>query len=228
MRGFVRRFPSLAATAAAWLACVAAAPAEAAVTLQLQLSSVSCQTYTAEGWVAGNCETASSSGGSVGASFAAVIERGYAAGLYATYTYHYTDDGLAVGPNPGIQTDVNGLVRPFLPVDHEAGVLTFHSNDCRPSRYCGFAPWWDVSGTQFEPPLILGLNDRPDDISGSVSLHAFIHLRPDAPVDRITPTLFVGVGRNVFAAPVPEASTFGLMALGLPMLAFLARRRRKG
>jgi hypothetical protein len=207
----------LAAAAVACAAGAAPAPAAALVTLDTSVSNIACGIV---GRVdAGDCTNL---------SFAATIEPGETAFLSATLNYHYTDDGLAL-PTP-MQFQVNSLGMNGVVTFHEAAALYVNSNLCD-SRYCSLPPHVRAEGTPFAP-LILGLNDHPDDLSGSRSMYIEMTSLGDLPLPMsYSTTLFLYPFSIVFAppaAPVPEPATVGLFSACLIALGWRLRRRRSG
>ena len=196
-------------------ACAAALPARAMVTLETNLSDITCGITGAAGeTLFSDCN---------GMSFAARIEPGQTAFLRGTLNYHYTDDGLPLPYPQGIQGDAAGFL--MIPVTFEVGALYFGSNDCSDSRYCNTLPGLIVSGTRFTPPLVLGLNDQADDITGSKALFVTVGVAADTPFG-FSSTLFVSHFPVLFSAPVPEPATLALMAGGLLLTSLMLGRRR--
>jgi hypothetical protein len=214
MRVPLRRLSVLAASAAAWMALIVSAPARAVVTLETYLSPITCGITTAGETVPSSCDSL---------LFDAVLQPGQQAFLRQILTYHYTDDGLRIIPTRFIQAHISGL-GPQIAVDYEAAALHFYSNDCTGSRYCGFPPSVMVIGTRFDP-LVLGLNDHPDDFWGAKELFVNVAYSSGAQ-GPFSIRLSAGWGPELFSAPVPEPSTFGLMAVGLLALGLLSWRRR--
>jgi hypothetical protein len=208
----------LAAAAAAVAGAAGMAPAAALVTLDTSLSNIACGITDAAGRVdPGDCTRL---------SFAATIEPGETAFLRATLNYHYTDDGLPL-PTP-MQFQVNSLGTNGVVTFHEAAALYVNSNLCD-SRYCSLPPHVRAEGTMFAP-LILGLNDHPDDLSGSRDMYIELTALGDLPLPMsYSTTLFLYPFSIVFAppaAPIPEPATVSLIGAGLIALAWARRRRR--
>lgn len=191
-----------------------AMPAHAMVTLQANVSNISCGITRASGETAlGDCDTL---------SFAASILPGESAFLRSTLSYHYTDDGLLLNSPWRIQLDSNGLS--LLPSPHEVGIIYLASSNCSGNRYCQIPPDApSFSGVTFQP-VILGLNDQPDDLSGSFDFFISMSLPAEAPRGYST-TLFLSATPVAVSAPIPEPATLGLMVSGLLALAFMTRRR---
>ena len=74
-------------------------------------------------------------------------------------------------------------------------------------------------------PLVLGLNDQRDDITGNVDLFVTVSQAANSGFGYST-TLFIGTQVVAISAPVPEPATLGLMAGGL-LLSIAWHRRRK-
>jgi hypothetical protein len=113
---------------------------------------------------------------------------------------------------------------------NEAAALYVDSNLCG-SRHCSLPPHVRAEGTGFSP-LILGLNDSPDDLTGSRNLYVEVTSLADVPSPMSYSTrLFLSSFSLVFAPPappIPEPATASLRAAGLLALASLMHRRRSG
>ena len=90
-------------------------------------------------------------------------------------------------------------------------------------RTCPFPPNVDVTGTPFGP-LLLGYNEVPDDITGSLPLFVQMSLPADAAIGW-SMELFLSPSPVTLAAPVPEPATLALTAAGLLALGLRGRRR---
>ncbi len=206
-----RRCFCWATIVAMWSACAFASPARAMVTFDVNISDLSCGKTNAAGQTfLSDCDTL---------SFAASIAPGDTAFLRASLNYHYTDDGLALPQPTSIQGDRFGFST--IPVTHEAGALYVVRTDCY--RTCPFPPNVDVTGTPFGP-LLLGYNEVPDDITGSLPLFVQMSLPADAAIGW-SMELFLSPSPVTLAAPVPEPATLALTAAGLLALGLRGRRR---
>ena len=204
----------LLAAASACLACAATLPAQAAVTLQTTVSNISCGISDSNGTVLSDCNTL---------SFAAAIEPGDTAFLRATFAYHYTDDGLALATPAVIQ--LNRLGTQVVVAAFEAAAIYFNSSFCGGARTCAHPTYLTETGTPFTP-LILGLNQQPDDISGTQDLFVTLSMPSDLSTGfAYSASLFISPTPQILTAPIPEPATVGLMVSGLLALAFMARRR---
>ncbi len=195
-------------------AVVMAMPTHAAVTLDTTIADIRCGITSASGeTLLGECNTL---------SFLAALRPGETAFLRSTLSYHYTDDGLLLDSPWPIQLDPNGLLS--TPSTHEVGIIYLISSDCSADRACPVPPGGPtISGVAFQP-LILGLNEQPDDLSGSFDFFIAASLRPDSPADYAT-TLSLSYTSVAVAAPIPEPTTVALMAAGLLALGLTRRRR---
>jgi hypothetical protein len=187
---------------------IASPSASATTTLDWEVSNISCglTDLVTGNTLYGDCDTL---------SFAVRAFSGQVAFLRATISYHYTDDGLPIDYPARFQTDTFGAGT--IATFESGGFLATGSGCVRPN--CN--P--DFSGVGFQTE-ILGLNDQPDDFSGSVTFSTYVS--PSTPSQLpVGGTLFIDVRPIIFTAPVPEPATWALMACGLLGLAVQARRR---
>jgi hypothetical protein len=181
------------------------------VTFDTNVSGISCGITDSSGTVQSDCSTL---------SFAATVLPGQTAFLRGTLNYHYTDDGL---PVPFASIPVSTGVS--IPVSFEAGVVLFTNNICDP-RYCSdtVPPTVDFTGSPGpSTPLLFGLNDQSDDLTGSIDLFVTVSVSANTALSYAT-TLFIGAQPIAISAPVPEPATLALMAGGLLLGCALRRR----
>jgi PEP-CTERM motif len=183
-----------------------APPASAAVTFDYSFSEISCGHIDHAGVTTFDVCATPSYFASIGFDHAEAF-------LYATLTYHYTDDGLPLGRRDELQTDWSGLRH--VVTDYEAAAINVSGSGCA-SRECN--PYATGVGYQV---IVLGLNDHPDDLTGSVRLFTGIE------DGFFSTTLFLSADTQILAAPIPEPSSWALMLLGLAMLPFAAGSLRR-
>jgi hypothetical protein len=193
-------------------ALLPAGPVQALVTLDTQIVDIRCGVTSDAGTAFSECSSP---------SFSAALAPGQTAFLSLTVDFHYTDDGLPLERPFAFQLDPNGLN--MLPVPYEAAVLYPQSNNCSGSRYCRPPPHLVLGGTGFAP-LVLGLNDEPDDIRASWDLSVTIGAAAGQPLGA-TADLFLGFTPVTVSAPIPEPATVALLGSGLAALAWRRRRR---
>jgi hypothetical protein len=199
------------AASAVTLGLALCAPARAMVTFESSVTDIECGLSSAAGTVFSDCDTL---------SFQATVTAGQTAFLRATLGYHYTDDGLELPRPTEVQGDKFGFN--WIPVTHEVGALYIGRNDC--FRSCPFPPNVDVVGTPFAP-LMLGFNEVPDDITGSVPM--FVQMSyPAGDVGGFSMNLSISPFFLPISAPVPEPGTWALLGAGLLVVGVLTRRRR--
>jgi hypothetical protein len=206
------------------VATVILAPqAEALTTLDAKLVDVSCSLVKPGGIQSFSCRTFYYSPGfteTVG--FTAAVTPGQTAMVQGFIEYTYSDDGLPLDRPRWFQMDANGFRT--LGIDHEGGALYAMSNNCFGSRYCRPQPGTEPGGNTGFPPLLLGLNDVPDRLTGRVPVSGTLAVASGYPV---------GAQQDVYVqwlafsysgvAPIPEPSTWMLLPVGL--LALNIRRR---
>lgn len=185
--------------------------ASATTTLDWEISDISCGVRDlATGATAdGNCNSL---------SFEAQALVGQVAFLRTTVSYHYSDDGLPLDYPARFQTNPfgAGTIAEF----ESAGLYVTGSgcvrSTCNP----------DFGGVGFQS-TIFGLNDTPDNFSGSATFETFLAPTPNYNPGGASAKLFIEVSPIVFTAAIPEPTTWALMACGLLGLAMHSRRRMR-
>jgi PEP-CTERM motif len=195
----------------------AALPAHATATLDVWLTDFACLFTDENGITTGlPCN---------GSSLTAGLGPGDSMRIGATLNYRYHDDGLVLTtPNTGIQVDGNGFNQ--LHVDHEVGWIFVYGTQCQ-SRYCRHPPGLNELGTTTFPPIILGLNDTAEDLSGALPVWAGYSVDPGLFGFSLMANLSASAYTYSVANPVPEPSTWALMGGGLVALGFARRLRRQ-
>jgi Cu/Ag efflux protein CusF len=211
------RWVLIAALATLWTTI--SAPARATATLDAWLSDFACSFTDETGVTRGiPCN---------GATVTVPLGPGDAVMIAATLNYAYHDDGLAL-PDPRmawIQMDANGFST--LHATHEVGWILVFGTRCD-SRYCGHPPGLYELGTATFPPILLGLNDVADDLSGQLQVSAGYSVEPAPFLGGAMPTagLSLATFTHSVAAPIPEPATTALMLFGLVALGIGVRQRR--
>jgi PEP-CTERM motif len=146
--------------------------------------------------------------------------------ITANLHYVYQDDGLAIAEprTAGIQMDANGFSMLFA--THEVGWIYVYGARCD-SRYCPHPPGLNELGTATFPPILLGLNDVADDLSGQLQVSAGYSVDPglffgSSPTASLS---VFGLTHSV-TAPIPEPGTYALMLFGLGAIGVGTWRRR--
>jgi hypothetical protein len=200
------------------LLTLATAPARAATTLNVWLTDFACSFTDENGITQGIPCNGSSVTVSMGAGDSFLIR--------ANLNYAYSDDGLKVPEGQSmqaIQLDSSGLR--VLPVTYEAGWIYVYGTRCD-GRSCRPPPGLDELGTSTFPPIILGLNEVADELTGVVPLSAGYSVSADLPFGftRTASLSFIALTQSV-AAPIPEPATWALMIFGLAFVAGAAAHR---
>ena len=206
------RLDRMFVSAVACLACWTSTPVAAEAMLNTSIANISCGITSPEGTVMGECDTL---------SFAVSIAPGETAFLRGTLNYHYTDDGLRLPTPGGIQRDTLGGM---IFSEYEMGAVHVISSFCGGARFCGHPVYLTETGLPFTP-LVLGQNDHPDDITGSLDVFVTIGF-PANLQGGWSGTLFIGASPQVLSAPVPEPAAVTLMGIGLLVTGIAACRRR--
>ncbi len=198
--------------------------AKASVSFDYDWSGIQCG-YAATGGgpvTAGSCSSP---------SFSAVVQGGGYAFVTATLNYNYHDDGLAL-PSP-VSFLANTRGSQVVTVGHEAAAIYFQTSSCVDLRTCT-----DLGSRERRSNnpffIVLGDNDTPDTLSGSFTYTATVSAIPPFggsvfPFLAVAPVaLATTSGLQIITpgptAPVPEPSTWALMALGLGAVAWARRR----
>jgi hypothetical protein len=191
------------------------APAQALTTLDVWLSDFSCSFTSAAG--------ATNTQACQGPGWTTTIGPGESMRIDALVNYRYHDDGLPVTGAYPLQMDPYGLT--IRQVSWELGAILVSTPVCQSRSGC-YPPSLDSFGTWLIP-FILGDNQSPDDLQGSFA--AFSGFRAAA---QSTLTWNVTAGMSVSTrtysgtvSPIPEPSTYALMALGLVLVAGSVRWR---
>jgi hypothetical protein len=202
--------------AMALLLSTGALPARAVATLDAWLTDFACSFTDENGITSGvPCN---------GPTVTAVLGPGDAVMITATLHYTYHDDGLAIAePRMAwIQMDWNGFS--VIYATHEVGWILVSGTRCE-SRYCGHRDGITELGTDTFPPILLGLNDVADDLSGQLQVWAGYRVEADPSVGTghmLTARLSV----TSFTHSIPEPATMAMMLVGLAAMGLAVRRRR--
>ena len=198
--------------AMALLLSTGALPARATATLDAWLTDFACSFTDENGITSGvPCN---------GPTVTAVLGPGDAVMITATLNYTYHDDGLAIAePRMAwIQMDPNGFSTLFA--THEVGWIYVSGTRCE-SRHCGHLDGLTELGTATFPPILLGLNDVADDLTGQLQVSAGYRVE-----DGFNFTRTAGLSVSSFTHSIPEPATTALMLVGLAAVGWAARRRR--
>jgi hypothetical protein len=148
--------------------------------------------------------------------------------ITANLNFEYQDDGLAIAvpQTAGIQMDSAGFS--MLYATHEVGWIYVYGTRCD-SRYCPHPPGLNELGSATFPPILLGLNDVADDLSGQLQVSAGYSVDPGLSFG-FTPTASLSVIGRTYSvlAPIPEPGTYALMLFGLGAIGLGTWRRRMG
>lgn len=142
--------------------------------------------------------------------------------MTATLKYFYRDDGRPLESQGSFQLDPYGFE--FAYTDFEAGALYSRSNLCEHGRACPPEPGLFIAGSGL-PPLLLGLNDHPDLLSGQIELFSSVHVEPTYAYGPLETPVYVGWSGQTYAGIVPEPSRILLIGAGLAAIALTCRRR---
>jgi len=204
-------------------------PTAAAMTvLSVQVSDVTCQITRPSGVEAVTCVTLASDSIHEQVGIASSLLPGETAEVHGFIDYQYSDDGLPL-PGAGFFFQLNATGTSVLHVDHEAGALYANSNNCTGSTACLLSSAVTVGGNTGFPPLVLGFNDTPDQLSGRIAVSGSMSVAANAATPE-SRDIFIGWTAISISGvtPIPEPETYALMLAGLGALTLASRRRNPG
>ena len=185
------------------------------------------------------------------ASFLAQLAPGYYQETFSSYSYGspLTYDNTGLGPLSQSYGPVNGYswtatetlqlglfsVQNALSTNYSADPLVITFTGAPVTALGGAVSSVDLNGNVYQEPVVITLSDGANYTLNSGS--GFVGFTSDAPIASITlePTSPAQdnyaalanfyVGANI-SAPVPEAETWAMLLLGLPVTAWAARRKK--
>lgn len=184
----------------------------ALATIEYSLSNVSCTITRASGVTDVPCSEP---------SFVVSLGEMESAMASATLTYTYHDDGLPLAMTTWPPFNVDPYGGNSGREDFEAGGISIFSKPFNGRG--GFMPGVNVSNS--DQWLSLGSNFVPDDISGQVAIFSKVSIGQYAGYSGEV-SVYVSQA-YAFSAPVPEPSSYYLLAMGLLSLFGYQRKLKK-